>query len=160
MVNLLNLTVAAAAASVSILDHTQQFAFDLVSGGCRDYDSVQQFGRDNVVAQEWNLNLVGPSQFRITNAGCNTVLTYAGSATGANTFRSQIVTLGQSGTTWIVTPADPNNPTGSVRFVESASGLALTAWAADPTIGLNAPLTLENNRPTDPRQTFFIVSPL
>jgi len=52
MVNLLNLTVAAAAASVSILDHTQQFAFDLVSGGCRDYNSVQQFGRDNVAAQE------------------------------------------------------------------------------------------------------------
>ncbi|THU89570.1 hypothetical protein K435DRAFT_969019 [Dendrothele bispora CBS 962.96] len=162
MVALLNLTAAALAATTfSILDHNQNLALDLVNSGCTDYTSVQQFGRGPVTAQEWNFNLAGPglNQFQVTNVGCGTTLTYAGSATGANNIRSPIVNIAGSGTTWFVTPTDANNPNGALRFIESASGLALTAWAVD-SVENTAPLTLEPNRIQDVRQNFFLAQPL
>ncbi|THU99803.1 hypothetical protein K435DRAFT_794622 [Dendrothele bispora CBS 962.96] len=151
MVNFTNLTTAAAAASLSIVDHTQSFALDLVNGNCQSFNPVQQFGRLQTIDQQ------------ITSAKCGTTLSYAGSTTGVLGIRSQPVSLVQSDMTWTVTPADPNNPIGAFRFIENVSGLgfALTAWANDPSIeAQTAPLTLEPNRPNDPRQSFFITTPV
>jgi len=52
--------------------------------------------------------------YQITNVGCGTVLSYAGSATGANSIRSQLVSLVNSNTTWFVV-SDVNSPSGGVR---------------------------------------------
>ncbi|KAK7458706.1 hypothetical protein VKT23_009706 [Stygiomarasmius scandens] len=163
MVNFANLATAAAAASISIVDHTQTFAVDLVNGDCQNLNPVQQFSRLQSVNQQWNLNSVAPNVFRITNAKCGTILSFAGSDSGALGIRAQPVSLSQSDMTWTVTPVDPSNPVGAFRFIENVSGhgFALTAWANDPSIEAGtAPLTLEPNRPNDPRQSFFITTPL
>ncbi|KAK7455768.1 hypothetical protein VKT23_010799 [Stygiomarasmius scandens] len=161
MVNLLNLTTAAAAASISILDHTQNFALDLVNGGCQSYTTVQQHSLASVSNQHWILSFAGPDQFLITNAGCGTTLTYAGSATSANSIRSQTVAINGSTTIWTVTPVNATEPDGAYRFIENSSGNALTAWANVPaTDSTTAPLTLEQDRAADPRQQFFLVNPV
>ncbi|THU98855.1 hypothetical protein K435DRAFT_795357 [Dendrothele bispora CBS 962.96] len=103
MVNLLNLTAAASAASVMILDHTKSLGLDLVSGGCNDYNSIQQIrALSTNVNEKWNLNIVGANEFQIVSVPCGTILTYAGSETGANSIRSQPVAIRGSQTIWMV----------------------------------------------------------
>ncbi|THU99449.1 hypothetical protein K435DRAFT_964408 [Dendrothele bispora CBS 962.96] len=151
MVNLLNLTASAAAASVMILDHTKSLGLDLVNGGCQNYTTVQQFPVISTNAnQKWNLNIVGANEFQIVSVPCGTTLSYAGSETGANSVRSQPVAIRGSQTIWTVVSVNNTDPNAGFR-----SGMALTAWANVSIGGTAAPLTLEPRVNADARQTFF-----
>ncbi|KAF5389913.1 hypothetical protein D9757_003682 [Collybiopsis confluens] len=154
MVNLLSLTSAAAAASVSILDHTQTFAVDLTNTACTNFTPIEQFHWHATAAEAFNLTAVG-SNFKVTNVQCGSVLSYAGSATGVNPVRSQPVGLAGANTVWNIVPVNAT----TFRFLESVSGTALTAWANKPTQDSNSsPLTLEANRVADDRQLFFFTT--
>ncbi|KIK57664.1 hypothetical protein GYMLUDRAFT_86570 [Collybiopsis luxurians FD-317 M1] len=156
MVNLFNLTAAAAAASVAILDHTQTFAVDLTNTACTNFTPVEQFRWHSTPAEAWKLTAVG-SNFEVNNVRCGTVLSYAGSVSGANPERSQPVGLSGSNTTWNIVAVNST----TFRFLESVSGRALTAWANVPDQDSNSsPLTLEANRAGDDRQLFFFTTPL
>ncbi|KIK64364.1 hypothetical protein GYMLUDRAFT_983260 [Collybiopsis luxurians FD-317 M1] len=160
MVNLLCFS-AAIGTSVSILDHTQQYAVE-VNGGCADYTAVHAhtFAPISTFQQRWDVarfsedTTLNTFEVIFSNRGCNPKLTYASSLTEANPVRSEAVILGfaTSNTFWNVTFDDP---TGPFRFIESETGLALTAWDPPAIDTSGAPITLEQNRVDDIRQEFW-----
>ncbi|THU83278.1 hypothetical protein K435DRAFT_807634 [Dendrothele bispora CBS 962.96] len=155
MVNLLSLAAATAAASISILDHTQLYAVDLANTGCKDYTPVGQFQFHRTTAEGWNLHAVAPGQFQIENIACGNLLTYAGSVTGTVPERSQLVDIAGSNTVWNITSTNATNPTGPFRFIESVSGRVWNGWANDPIDNTSSPITMERNRAADSRQLFY-----
>ncbi|KAK7464082.1 hypothetical protein VKT23_006243 [Stygiomarasmius scandens] len=180
MVNVLSLATAAAAASIAIVDHTQNFAVDLIDIQCDAFTAVQHFAYHKTPAQVWRLNAVNgtQNQFKviselisllndgfdnfkqIQHVQCGSTLSWAGSTSGAIAQRSQTVARYGADTAFTITPVNASSPTGPFRFTETLSGTALNAWEHDSTQDTNSgPITFERSRDADPRQMFYFTTP-
>ncbi|KAF5370341.1 hypothetical protein D9758_007001 [Tetrapyrgos nigripes] len=161
MVNLLTISQAVAAASISIIDHTQGYAVDLANTGCKDFQPVTQFEFHRTAAEQLKLKTVAANEFQIINIKCNTTVTYPGSGSGAEPERSQTVAVAGSHTAWNITSTNASSTTGPFHLLESVSGLALTAWPIDPAgDATHGPLTLERVGANDTRQLFYLTPSL
>ncbi|KAJ6461157.1 hypothetical protein C8R47DRAFT_1159881 [Mycena vitilis] len=104
------------------------------------------------IAQNWLLQPTGPAnQFRISNAGAFTFVSYTTAPIAGDPTRAQVCAHPNAITLWNITA----NGNAGFNILDSQFGLAMTSWPFQPAlISPSAPLTLEPLDPTQARQIF------